>query len=257
MHKLGLKLWSVNTDNYLREAKKLYNRGIYDYIELYIVPNNEDKLSTWKELNIPYIIHAPHFLHKMNLSLKEYEENNIKIYREVKLYADILKAPKIIFHSGTDGDYKETARQLKNLNEPRALIENKPYKLMPAIKGKAYVGTKFEEIEYIINEVGCGFCFDICHAICAANSHGLDIYKSLEKWVTLNPNLIHLSDKDISTEMDFHLNFGNGTIDFGKVLGILPNNVPITIETPKKSKKNIDDFIEDVNYIRAIQGGIE
>ena len=59
-YRLGLKLWSVNTDYYYEEAKRLYSEGVFDYIELYVVPNTLDTLPRWKELEIPFIIHAPH-----------------------------------------------------------------------------------------------------------------------------------------------------------------------------------------------------
>ena len=51
MYKRGLKLWSVNTDYYYNEAIRLYNEGIYDYIELYIVPDTLDTLPKWKRVN--------------------------------------------------------------------------------------------------------------------------------------------------------------------------------------------------------------
>ena len=35
----GLKLWSINTDYYLAEARRLYEKGVYSYIELYAVPH--------------------------------------------------------------------------------------------------------------------------------------------------------------------------------------------------------------------------
>ena len=48
MYKLGLKLWSINTGFYYEEAKKLYAQGIFDYIELYVVPDTLDTLPKWK-----------------------------------------------------------------------------------------------------------------------------------------------------------------------------------------------------------------
>ena len=50
VYRLGLKLWSVNTDYYYEEAKRLYGEGVFDYIELYVVPNTLDTLAKWKEL---------------------------------------------------------------------------------------------------------------------------------------------------------------------------------------------------------------
>ena len=45
MYKKGLKLWSVNTDYYYDEAIRLYSEGVFDYIELYVVPDTLEKIS--------------------------------------------------------------------------------------------------------------------------------------------------------------------------------------------------------------------
>ena len=42
MKRYGLKLWSINK-NYINAAKSLYEKNIYDYIELYAVPNSFDE----------------------------------------------------------------------------------------------------------------------------------------------------------------------------------------------------------------------
>ena len=174
MYKLGLKLWSINTDYYYNEAIRLYNDGVYDYIELYVVPNSIKTLSQWMELDIPFIIHAPHFAHGFNLAKKEYEKGNIEKYNEVKEFADVLMAEHIIFHGGIDGSIDETARQLAALNEPRALIENKPLRAIPNKMGGEFCrGATIEELKIVIDTANCGFCFDVGHAVCfSASRHG-------------------------------------------------------------------------------------
>ena len=94
MHKLGLKLWSTNTESYLREAQRLYSLGIYDYIELYVVPNTLDTLENWKKLNIPYVLHAPHFAHGVNLANSEKfecEEDDNRLVLVQLLHHDSLE----------------------------------------------------------------------------------------------------------------------------------------------------------------------
>lgn len=250
MARIGLKLWNTNTNDYLPMVQKLYQDKFFDYIELYVLPNHLDKLTQWKTLNIPFGIHATHFQHGMNLSKKEYFESNLKIYEEVKTYADQLKADYIIFHSGTDGDYKETARQLIYINDPRTVIENKPYKTLPFIDGDFYVGGKVEEIKYIMDNVGCKFCLDIGHATSSANAQGIEPYGYIEEFKKLNPYMYHLSDIDTTSDMDAHLNYGQGNLDFEKLNRILKNDICVTIETNKKSKENLEDFILDTIYLR-------
>ena len=210
MDKLGLKLWSINTDKYLNEAIKLYDRGIYDYIELYVVPDTLEDLPKWKELKIPFIIHCPHFAHGFNLAKREKAESNKRIFVQVQKYADELNAPYIVVHGGIDGDIRETAIQMTMLNEPRALIENKPYKA-PLGNRNLCRGYNKEEIKKIMKEIGCGFCLDIGHAICTANSLNQEPYRFLKDFNSLKPVMYHLSDGEITSDIDKHLHFGDGS----------------------------------------------
>ena len=277
--KRGLKLWSVNTDYYYAEAKKLYTQGVFDYIELYVVPETLDTLQKWKELNIPYIIHNPHFAQGFNLAKKEKAERNREIYEQTKQFANELNAKYIIFHGGIDGDIKETARQLASFSEPRALIENKPFVALPNRMGGEFCrGYNIDEVKLVMDTAGCGFCLDFGHAICAANSsynmkhpspqsspssgEGVEmtlshqkareefIYKYCENFLQLNPNMYHLTDlDDIKSPYDSHLHLGTGQLNFNKILPMISENKPVTFETNKNSKEKLDDFIEDMNFL--------
>ena len=254
-YKCGLKLWSINTDAYYEEAKKLYSQGVFEYIELYVVPNSSDSLPKWKELSIPFIIHAPHFAHGFNLAKKEKEESNLEIYKEVKQFADELKAPFIIFHGGIDGDIKETARQLANFNEPRALIENKPYVALPNKMGGEFCrGYNIDEIKLVKETAKCGFCLDFGHAICAANSLEVNVYEYCKDFLQFEPNMYHLTDlDDITSPYDSHLHLGTGELDFSKIFDMIHNESYITFETVKNSKTNLDDFIEDMEWLKNLK----
>ncbi len=255
MAKIGLKLWNVNIDDYLPIAYDLFKDKIFDYIELYVVPKHIENILKWKNLPIPYDIHAPHSAHKMNLADKSKRDFNFELYMDTKKYADELNARYIVFHGGIDGSYKEVAKQLKIFNDSRSLIENKPYKVLKFINAKEYIGTKPEEIKYIKENANCGFCLDVGHAICAANSHGVEPYFYIEQFSKLNPQKIHLSDIHIETEYDEHLNFGLGNLDFYRLLPLFKQVKDITIETNKNSTENLNDFIKDVNFIRKVVDG--
>lgn len=250
MHKIGLKLWNVNIDYYYDEAIKLYNDKIFDYIELYIVPGNLGLIDKWKKIGIPFDIHAPHFAHNMNLSKKEFEKDNFDKYLEVKEYADKLSADVIVFHGGINGDYKETARQIKNFSDNRILIENKPLRPLRMPEGSICIGSKYDELKYIIKTSNCGFCLDVGHAVCSANNQGIEPYGYIEKLVSLNPKRVHLSDIHIDSKFDEHLNYGNGSLDIRKILNIIPNEINITIETKKMSETNLIDYLSDANYLK-------
>jgi len=249
MHQYGLKLWSTNM-NYIAEAKNLFNEGVYHYIELYIKPGSYDQyIKLWKRINIPFVIHAPHFRDGMNLAKKEKEAENIKLLEEAQKYSDALSANKIIVHPGIDGDIKETAMQLKMINDSRILVENKPYHALD--DDLICNGTTPEEIKQVIDTAGVGFCLDIGHAICSANAHGQEIISCIKAFLDLNPIIFHLTDGDNDGVYDKHTHIGQGTYDFREILSLLPTEAMISIETVKDSQDNLNDYAEDVAKLNA------
>ncbi len=260
MRKYGLKLWSIN-ENYIQPARSLYEKGVYDYIELYAIPDSFDTFaSKWAELNIPYIIHGPHFMHGVNFSLKEKEKSNIELVNQALKYADILKAEKIIFHPGIKGDYKETARQLKNIKDDRIIIENKPYNVAVAKNGLSLedvcVGHDYNQLSYILAESNKGFCLDIGHAICASNSLKKEYKEFLKSLISLKPYMYHISDGEIKGVYDKHYNIGKGTYDFKTIFSLLPKSTTISIETEKSSKEHLNDFVEDVKLLKEFSKAV-
>ncbi len=252
-YQIGLKLWSTNTDYYFQEACRLYKEGVYEYIELYIVPGSTASLPQWKSLDIPFIIHHPHFAHGFNLADKNKEQSNRLVYQEVKQFADELLSPFIIFHGGIDGCVEETARQLAALEEPRAIIENKPYVALPnRMNGRFCRGATLTELQYIISTARCGFCFDIGHAVCAANSQRIEPYSYLRELNSLKPQMYHLSDvSDMTSPYDAHPHLGTGELDISRLVhDIFPQKAIISVETNKNSRENLIDFREDCIWLR-------
>ena len=253
MYKYGLKLWSIN-ENYISEAIRLHELGIYHYIELYVKPGSTDQyLELWQRLNIPYVIHAPHFRDGLNLAKKEKEMSNKKLFEEAQRFADKLSADKIIVHPGINGDIKETARQLKEINETRILVENKPYYALD--DGLICNGTTPDEIKFITGEAGAGFCLDIGHAICSANAHNQDWLDYLKRFIKLSPRVYHVSDGNKDGVLDQHLHFGEGNFDFHNILSLFSLDASISIETEKRYKDSLSDFLDDINFIKETISG--
>ena len=256
MYKIGLKLWSTNTDVYYNESIKLYSVGLFDYIELFVIPDSLDTLKQWQILHtqhkIPFIIHCPHSMFGFNLAKPEMFQNNVQIYNCVKQFADALDATYIIFHGGIDGCIEETSRQLSEFNESRALIENKP--MIPLSNAKDWKqcrGYNISEIKYILDMVQCGLCLDFGHAISAAVAQNQEPYNYVEKFLALNPKMFHLTDKDnMNNPYDSHLHLGTGHMDLNKIKKMIPDGAFVTLETIKNSKNNLDDFIGDVQCMR-------
>ncbi len=255
----GLKIWSINTDYYLEEARRLYKENHFDYIELYVVPNTLESLNLWKKLrteeNIPFLLHAPHFKHKLNLADKSREDFNFKIYEEVRIFSQELEAENTVVHCGIEGDINETICQLKKIvhnNEKHYLIENKPHKA-PFGNQELCRGANIEEIKQVLTEINCGFCLDIGHAFCTANSLNYEPYSFLEKFNKLNPTCYHLSDNDIKSTIDAHMHIEQGNIDFKKVFNIIDKTKKIAIETNKDSKTDLNDFIQDKDKLKKYE----
>lgn len=246
--KIGLKLWSSN-DYYVKPAVVLYEKGLFDYIELYSQPGTFGKYSPfWKDLDIPYHIHAPHFSEGMNLAKKENERSNLLLAEEALRYADTLKADKVIIHPGVSGDTGETIRQLNLINDKRLIVENKPYF---SVDGK-YVcnGYSPEELERIMNETGLGFCLDFGHAICSANAQKLEPMGYIAMFLELKPAMYHLTDGDYNSPYDSHQHYGKGSFPLKQLFAMVPADSFVTNEAVKDSKSDLDDFIADIFYIK-------
>ncbi|OGD63337.1 hypothetical protein A2160_02530 [Candidatus Beckwithbacteria bacterium RBG_13_42_9] len=250
MFRLGLKLWSTN-EYYKAEALRLFKKGVCDYIELYAVPNSYLRyINIWSKLEIPFVIHAPHFLGGgLNLAKKECKRKNLKLIKEAQQFADKLKADKIIVHPGIDGDIKETTRQLQFINDSRILIENLPYY---SIKNNLMCnGATIEELNWIFNNCPVGFCLDIGHAIYAANAQKVNPLNYLKQLIQLKPNIYHLVDGNYSGVHDRHDHFGKGSFPLEDIIALLPSDAMITIETKKDSPHNLNGFIEDIKLLKS------
>ncbi|NMC36098.1 TIM barrel protein [Candidatus Beckwithbacteria bacterium] len=251
MHQIGLKLWSTN-DFYVEEAQKLFSKKVYNYIELYTVPDSYAKFyRIWRNLNIPYIIHAPHFTHGVNLASKINFKKNIELIEEAQRFADTLKAKYIIVHPGCNGDIKETARQLGQIDDSRILVENMPY--LGIEDGIICNGSTYNELQYVLSHTNKGFCLDIHHAFSSSAYHKIDPISFVKKLLTLRPSMFHLADSKTTYVRDKHLNIGKGNLPIKDIIKLIPNNSFISLETKKQTIQNLNVFIEDVSIIKELE----
>ena len=173
-------------------------------------------------------------------------------YDETRRFADALDARYIIFHGGTFGHIAETARQLAGLQEPRALIENKPAITRNAGAVLECRGSTVAEIEQVMSAVGCGFCLDIPHALCAANYHNEAQGDTLRDFSTLGPAMYHLADMMDATQLvDDHTPLGKGNLDMSCYIpAILPPGARVTIETNRRCLNSLTEFREEIAWLR-------
>jgi len=237
--KLGLKLWSTNLE-LINDAKKLYETGLYQYIELFAVPGSyEETIAKWAGCKMPFVIHAAHYMTGMDLSDHAKLDSNQILIDEAIKFADALSVSKIIFHPGVKGTLKETARQLLSIGDDRLLIENVP---LSSIDGKfTLLGSTPEEIHILLTSVPrLGFCLDVVHASCSANSHNQPIQSTIDQFLYLKPQLFHLADNKLDTVIDEHLPFGTGSLPLKQIIGKLSGDQMITLE----STKHLDNFYD-------------
>lgn len=254
---IGIKLWSINTSGYLPEARRLYAQGVFDYTELYVVPDTLNLLSPWKELESPFILHAPHFMHGMNLALPECLEGNRRLFEQIKAYWDGLGASGLVLHGGTYGSIEETVRQVLlmchefEISPKDIYLENKPLTVSKGGIGHPSRGAGPEEIAYAQRQGGLNFCLDIAHALCSANAQGIEPYSYITRFALLNPGMFHINDEDIDAVQDEHRHIGAGSVDFAHIFSIIGKEVKAAVETVKDHPHLLDDFAQDAARLRS------
>jgi sugar phosphate isomerase/epimerase len=250
---IGLKLYSINVDQ-IEEAEKLFERGFFDYIELYAIPGSYKKYAPlWKRLAVPFVVHAAHFMHGINFAHADWRRQNRKNFSDAQLFADNLKSDVIIIHAGNGGPIEEAISQIRALHDDRIAIENKP-KL--GLNGNVCVGWSPQEFKKFRNAGLLNrMVLDFVHAVCAAISEKKEPLEWIEQFLTFNPDLFHIVDGDGISETDHHLNLGKGNLPLGRFLEKIPLNGRVTLETPRDPGKGLKDFLEDVRFLRNYKTG--
>lgn len=256
--KLGLKLFTNQLGLYKDKAIEFWDKGLYSYIEVFVNPDELVYLKDWENFKnkygIPFTIHAPQYSEGVNLSQKEFESENKRIYSQVKDYKNAIDAMYIVAHCGMDGSIEETVRQLNNI-DLNINVENIPYRSRRHPDMYCW-GSKVEEIQFVKQNTNCGFCLDVGHAFCSAVHFGLNQYDYMDKFNNLNPDCYHLSDGEIQSPLDVHLNIAKGDYDWARILKSLNSDKNMTLETILKSSKTlevINCFESDVSYLQNLK----
>ncbi len=185
----------------------------------------------------------------VNLADRKVVKDNLSVYQEVKRFADSVFSSIIIVHSGSDGTLDEVVNQLISINDQRLCIENKPVK---GLSCETCLGNLPDDIKYIFAATGLsGFVLDFGHAVCAANTHGMDHFRLINELLSLHPVVFHLSDGDIFSEKDMHLNIGKGNFGIKDFYRLVPKCSNLTIETPREPTSGLGDFQKDVGILNV------
>lgn len=241
----GLKLWSTNTD-LIHQAVKLIDEKIFNYIELFVVP---DTLISPFLIDIPYIIHIPH--HKFGVNIGEVirKEYNLQKINESIAWADKLNAEYLILHAG-HGCLDDARDLLGELTDTRLLIENMP---KVGLNDEPMIGYSPAQIEEMIGNRNMGLCLDFGHATKAAVSLGLDYKEYVKEFLRFEPRIFHISDGMLIIEKDEHLNIGEGEYDFGFLFRCVRKNTSmITIETPRLNQQSLQEDVRNSEFLKTV-----
>ncbi len=262
MRRYGFKLFSTNLQNnpaFVDEAAGFVRANQESmFVELMVVPTTpaEDMAVLHDKLaGLEVTIHAPHNAMNFDTGHKENFEGNVKILASAQRAADMFGSKIIVVHAGGGREQaalEETARQFRLFNDSRIVVENLPYQA-DDVSGFMHGNTP-EEIKYIMDYAGCGFCFDFSHAVCAANSLGLDIEKQLSGFYKLNPTVYHMCDGDLDGTKDRHMHYGEGNFPLKKFLReYTAAEAMITMETGMGMPKDASAWIKDFAYLQHLE----
>jgi deoxyribonuclease-4 len=244
--KFGLKLWSTNT-HLIQQAVKIIDEKVFDYIELFVVP---DTLISPFLIDIPYIIHIPHHKFRVNIGEVICKEYNLKKIKESIEWADKLNAYYLILHAG-HGNLDDAKDLLRELTDNRILIENMP---KVGLNNENMIGYSPSHIKEMIGNRNLGLCLDFGHAVKAAVSLGKDYKVYMNDFIGFKPKVFHMSDVLLSNEKDEHLGFSKGELDFEYLLGYVINNNSkfITIETARLNQQSLQEDVLNVEFLKNI-----
>ena len=205
-----------------------------------------------KENNIDLskvVVHAPYIVNLANS--KNFDFSVSFLIQEVER-CSMLGIKYLVLHPGASvGMPKQIA--IKNIYDGLNLILDNDYDvtiLLETMAGKGTeIGSSFEELKEIIDNVKfkdkIGVCLDTCHI----NDAGYDISnfdKVLEEFDSIigldKLKCIHINDSknELGAHKDRHENFGFGYLGFDNLINIIYNKrletIPKILETPYVTK---------------------
>jgi len=258
MRKFGFKIFSTNLRNapdFVQECADYAAQQKDMFIELMVVNDvSQSELYELKKIlnGVEVRIHAVHSTYGFDVGNKALEKQNRQSFECTQFAADLFNSKSIVVHSGNGHGQEyleETVRQVKSFDDKRIVVENLPYY---DNNGDDLSGSNADEIKYIMDKTGCGFCFDFSHAVCAAISLNIDADTQLKNFFDLKPTVYHLCDGDINKAEDKHLHYGNGNYPLKHFLqDFTADDAYITMETGDFALHN-DLNVKDYEYLKSL-----
>lgn len=236
-------------------------------------PIDEFRVDEAKELLAKYnismndvIIHAPYIINLANTTKPEVFELAVDFLRQEIKRVEEIGAKYIVLHPGAHVGAGEEAgldQIIKGLDMVLTKDQT-PIICLETMAGKgSELGTSFEQLAYIINNVKLpdklGVCLDTCHI----NDAGYDetdfdkILDEFDKIIGLDKlKVIHVNDSKnpIASHKDRHANIGYGTIGFDKLIKIIYNprikDLCKILETPFVNDRKDSPYRQEIAMIK-------
>lgn len=203
-----------------------------------------------KNIDINHVIvHAPYIINLGNSINTRTYQLAVDFLRQEIIRCQDIGIKTLVLHPGSAvGSLPEVAlKQIVKGLDAACLPEQTVKIALETMAGKgSEVGTNFEQLQYIINNVKkpelIGVCWDTCHLSDAGydlNNNLEQIIKQFDKLIGLSKLLvIHINDSKnpLNAHKDRHANLGSGHLGFQTLINIiyhplLINKIKI-LETP-------------------------
>lgn len=212
------------------------------------------------------IIHAPYIINLANTTKPEVFELAVDFLRQEIKRVEEIGAKYIVLHPGAHVGAGEEAgldQIIKGLDMVLTK-EQTPIICLETMAGKgSELGTSFEQLAYIINNVKLpdklGVCLDTCH-INDAGYDEIDFDKILDEFDKIigldRLKVIHVNDSKnpIASHKDRHANIGYGTIGFDKLIKIIYNPrikyLCKILETPFVNDRKDSPYKQEIAMIK-------
>lgn len=212
------------------------------------------------------IIHAPYIINLANITKPEVFELAVDFLRKEIKRVEEIGAKYIVLHPGAHVGAGEEAgldQIIKGLDMVLTKDQT-PIICLETMAGKgSELGTSFEQLAYIINNVKLpdklGVCLDTCH-INDAGYDETDFDKILDEFDEIigldRLKVIHVNDSKnpIASHKDRHANIGYGTIGFDKLIKIIYNprikDLCKILETPFVNDRKDSPYKQEIAMIK-------
>ena len=221
-----------------------------------------------KKNNLQIVVHAPYII---NMANDKNFDFNVQFLKEEIKRMEELKLKILVIHPGSHvnlGIENGIKNIIDTLNQSITKEQNVIICLETMAGKGSELGTNFEQLKQIIDNIKIkekiGLCLDTCHL----NDSGYDvsdfnkILDEIDSKIGLDKvKCVHINDSKniINSHKDRHENIGLGTIGFKNLINIIYNerlkDVPKILETPyvvnpRTNKKEYPPYKFEIEMIK-------